>query len=236
MENNWYIVAPDGQRVGPLLRSQLKEYGLTPSTVVWHPGMADWQAAAGVAPLADLLGAATEVVVDEEAVAVESQDIPVDDGPKYPSGPQSNPGYGPQGQPGYGPNPGYAPQGQPGYGPNPGYGPQGQPGYGPNPGYGPQGYPNNNGNWRQGAYDNYIPATDKSGLVAGLLAIIFGSLGVQYFYCGKIGGGFLCILLTLITCGAWYIVSLIQGIYMLTLTPAEFERKYVLTNSTFPLF
>ena len=236
MENNWYIVAPDGQRVGPLLRSQLKEYGLTPSTVVWHPGMADWQAAAGLAPLADLLGAATEVVVDEEAVAVESQDIPVDDGPKYPSGPQSNPGYGPQGQPGYGPNPGYAPQGQPGYGPNPGYGPQGQPGYGPNPGYGPQGYPNNNGNWRQGAYDNYIPATDKSGLVAGLLAIILGVFGVQYFYCGKIGGGFLCILLTLITCGAWYTVSLIQGIYMLTLTPAEFERKYVLTNSTFPLF
>ena len=53
---------------------------------------------------------------------------------------------------------------------------------------------------------------------------------------GKTGGGFLCILLSLITCGLWSIIPLIQGILMLTMTQEQFESKYVNTPSTFPLF
>lgn len=76
----------------------------------------------------------------------------------------------------------------------------------------------------------------KSRGVAGLLAVLVGALGVQYFYLGKIGGGLLTILLTLVTCGLWDVVMLIQGILMLCMTNDEFERKYVQNPSTFPLF
>lgn len=76
----------------------------------------------------------------------------------------------------------------------------------------------------------------KSRGVAGLLAILLTGFGVHYFYLGKVGAGFICILLSLITCGMWNIVVLIQGILMMTMSQEEFERKYVNTASTFPLF
>ena len=79
------------------------------------------------------------------------------------------------------------------------------------------------------------PSGKNRGL-AGLFAILLGSLGVHYFYVGKTAGGIICLLLSLITCGLWYTLTLIQGIMILTMRQAEFERKYVYSNSTFPLF
>lgn len=76
----------------------------------------------------------------------------------------------------------------------------------------------------------------KSRGVAALLAIFLGCFGVQYFYLGKTSGGVITILLSLVTCGAWEIVTLIQGVLMLCMTNTEFRRKYVLTQSSFPLF
>lgn len=78
------------------------------------------------------------------------------------------------------------------------------------------------------------PVKDKT--ATGLFAIFLGSLGIQYFYLGKVTGGIITIVLSLITCGVWSILTLIQGILMLTMTQAEFERKYVYTQSDFPLF
>lgn len=72
--------------------------------------------------------------------------------------------------------------------------------------------------------------------VAALLAILLGALGIHYFYLNKVGGGLLTILLTVITCGIWQIVVLIQGILMFCMTNETFERKYVQSTSTFPLF
>ncbi|MBR1593667.1 MAG: TM2 domain-containing protein [Alloprevotella sp.] len=72
--------------------------------------------------------------------------------------------------------------------------------------------------------------------ICGLFAILLGSFGVHYFYLGKVGGGIVCILLCFISCGIWHILNLIQGIMMLTMSQAEFERKYVYTNSFMPLF
>lgn len=72
--------------------------------------------------------------------------------------------------------------------------------------------------------------------MAGLLAILLGGLGVHYFYLNKVGGGIICLILTLISCGIWSIISFVQGILMLTMKQADFERKYVDTSSTFPLF
>lgn len=76
----------------------------------------------------------------------------------------------------------------------------------------------------------------KSRGVAGLLAIFLGGLGVQYFYLGKVAGGLLCILLSLVTCGVWQIVTLIQGIMMLCMNNYTFRQKFVLNPSTMPMF
>lgn len=89
--------------------------------------------------------------------------------------------------------------------------------------------------YRDNAFDAAGPEGKSRG-VAALLAILLGSLGVHYFYLNKPGGGFICILLSIITCGIWQVITLIQGILMFCMTNAEFERKYVETTSTFPLF
>lgn len=78
--------------------------------------------------------------------------------------------------------------------------------------------------------------TDKDKLVAGLLAIFLGFFGLQYFYIGKTTGGIYCLLLSIVTCGLWEIISFIQGILMLTMSQRDFENKYVLSPSAFPLF
>lgn len=77
---------------------------------------------------------------------------------------------------------------------------------------------------------------DNKKLACGILAILLGWLGVQYFIIGKTAAGFITILLSIITCGLWEIVTFVQGILMLCMSDAEFKRKYVDNPSTFPLF
>lgn len=72
--------------------------------------------------------------------------------------------------------------------------------------------------------------------VAALLAIFLGSLGIQYFYLGKNTAGVIALVLSIITCGIPWILWLIQGIMMFTMSQADFERKFVYSTSTFPLF
>ena len=79
-------------------------------------------------------------------------------------------------------------------------------------------------------------ATGKDHIVAGILAILLGGLGIHYFYIGKTTGGLICLALTLVTCGLWSIVPFVQGILILTQTQEQFEEKYVLSESKFPLF
>ena len=78
--------------------------------------------------------------------------------------------------------------------------------------------------------------SDSKRIVCGIMAILFGTLGIQYFLVGKIGGGLLTILISIITCGLWEIVTLIQGILMLTMTDAVFNEKDVYTDKTLPIF
>ncbi len=88
---------------------------------------------------------------------------------------------------------------------------------------------------RDNAFDSAGPEGKSRGIAA-LLAIIIGCLGIHYFYLNKTAAGFICILLTIVTCGIWQIITLIQGILMLCMTNDDFERKYVQSQSTFPLF
>lgn len=173
----WYIIQ-DGRQVGPLQKSDLLNYNINGSSMVWHEGMANWQPASAVAELQDLLN-----------------------------------GYTPGGAP----RPQCPPQ-HPEQGFNQGYG----------QGYG-QGY-------NQGFNQGYYQKSDKSKVTAGILALLLGGLGIQYFYLGKVGGGFITILLTLVTCGIWEIITFIQGILMLTMSDQEFDQKFVYTDKTFPLF
>lgn len=83
-------------------------------------------------------------------------------------------------------------------------------------------------------YGGSVSGKDKT--VAGILAILIGGLGIQYFYCGKVAGGLITILLSAVTCGLWSVLMLVQGILMLTMTQEEFDRKYVYSTSTLPLF
>ena len=84
----------------------------------------------------------------------------------------------------------------------------------------------------------------KSRGVAGLLAIFLGWLGIHYFYMGKSTPGLVFLLVSLIggiiTCGVLagvvWIVALIQGIMIMTMSQQDFENKYINTTEDFPLF
>ena len=79
-------------------------------------------------------------------------------------------------------------------------------------------------------------AGGKEKVVAGLLAIFLGWLGIHYFYLGKTTAGIITIVLSACTCGIWSLLMLVQGILMLTMSDADFEEKYVDNEKTFPLF
>jgi len=63
-------------------------------------------------------------------------------------------------------------------------------------------------------------------VVAGILAILIGSLGVHKFVLGYTKEGILQIILTFGTCGIGSIVGLIEGIIYLTKTDDEFYETY----------
>lgn len=96
----------------------------------------------------------------------------------------------------------------------------------------------NNPNYQQPANsDPFTPGPDgHSRGIAGLLAIFLGCLGVQYFYLNRTTAGILAIVITVVTCGMAEILWFIQGILMLVMTQADFERKFINTTSTLPLF
>ncbi|MEV6616091.1 TM2 domain-containing protein [Streptomyces sp. NPDC051051] len=130
--------------------------------------------------------------------------------------PQPGYGYPNAGQPGpYGYPQGGQQQGgyqQPGY-QQPGYPQAGyqQGGY-PPPGAVPPGAYTGDPNAPYG-YDPYgRPLSDKSKIIAGVLQLFVGTLGVGRFYTGHVGMG----LAQLFTCGGLGIWSLIDGIILLT--------------------
>ena len=88
---------------------------------------------------------------------------------------------------------------------------------------------------RDNPFDSCGPEGKSRG-VAALLAILLGTLGIQYFYLGKTSAGILSIVLSVVTCGLWEVITIIQGILMFCMTNEQFRQKYVLTQSSFPVF
>lgn len=110
--------------------------------------------------------------------------------------------------------------------------------------YGNNSYPKQDYSQQNYNYQNYASRDNafdegpegKSRGVCALLALLLGAFGVQYFYLGKTGAGIISIILGLCTCYIWQIVTFIQGILMFCMSNNEFRQKYVLSQSSFPLF
>lgn len=65
-------------------------------------------------------------------------------------------------------------------------------------------------------------------LIAGLLGIFLGSLGVHKFYLGYTKEGVIQLVGTIVTCGFASIIGLIEGILYLIKTDDEFVATYVI--------
>lgn len=117
-----------------------------------------------------------------------------------------------------------------------------------NQGYNQQGYQQQNYNQSyQPSMRPYVESTSNNAFNCGpegkcrgiyaLFAMTLGSIGMHYFYVNKIGAAILTMVLLFITCGAWAVIPIIQGILAFwTMTNEEFDRKYVASNTFFPLF
>lgn len=82
----------------------------------------------------------------------------------------------------------------------------------------------------------------KSRGVAAILAMFLGMFGIQYFYLGKVTAGVLSLIVSVIlACTivlSWIpgLVWFVQGILMFCMSNADFRRKYVTTNISWPIF
>lgn len=63
-------------------------------------------------------------------------------------------------------------------------------------------------------------------LLAGILAIVIGSLGIHKFVLGYTKEGIIQIVLTFVTCGLAGLIGLIEGIIYLTKSDEEFYEMY----------
>ena len=71
-----------------------------------------------------------------------------------------------------------------------------------------------------------VPQESKK-VVAGILGILLGGLGVHKFYLGYTTTGIIQLVIGVCTFGAGGIIGLIEGIIYLTKSDAEFYQLYV---------
>lgn len=77
------------------------------------------------------------------------------------------------------------------------------------------------------AIDNLSNAGgENKKVIAGVLAIVLGGLGVHKFILGYTKEGIIQIILTFVTCGFASIIGLIEGIIYLTKSDEEFYETY----------
>ena len=62
----------------------------------------------------------------------------------------------------------------------------------------------------------------KNKIVAGLLALFIGQLGIHHFYLGSMMAG----VISFITCGGCGIMYLVEAIMLLIMSDEDFDAKY----------
>ena len=65
----------------------------------------------------------------------------------------------------------------------------------------------------------------KQKVVAGILGILLGWLGIHHFYLGSTGAGVICLLASFCF-GLGGIIGIIEGIMLLIMKDEEFEARY----------
>lgn len=78
----------------------------------------------------------------------------------------------------------------------------------------------------QTPYQPSQPPVQSQRILAGILGILLGGLGVHRFILGDTTGGLIRIGITIVTCGAGSIIGLIEGIIYLTKTEEQFIQEY----------
>lgn len=73
------------------------------------------------------------------------------------------------------------------------------------------------------------PGADKK-IVAGILGILLGALGIHKFYLGYTKEGVLQIVITICTCGIGSVIGLIEGILYLTKSDENFVATYIISK------
>lgn len=73
---------------------------------------------------------------------------------------------------------------------------------------------------------NEIAAGENKKIMAGVLAIVIGSLGIHKFILGYQKEGIIQIVITFVTCGLAGIIPFIEGIIYLTKSDEEFYNTY----------
>ena len=71
------------------------------------------------------------------------------------------------------------------------------------------------------------PAGAENKVLAGVLGILLGGLGVHRFVLGDTSGGLIRIAITVCTCGVGSVIGLIEGIIYLTKSDEDFARIYI---------
>lgn len=70
------------------------------------------------------------------------------------------------------------------------------------------------------------PGADKK-VLAGVLGILLGTLGIHRFILGDTSGGIWRIVISAVTCGVGGIIGLIEGVIYLTKSDEEFVATYI---------
>ena len=71
------------------------------------------------------------------------------------------------------------------------------------------------------------PAGADKKVLAGVLGILLGGLGLHRFVLGDTKGGLIRLGISVVTCGAGSVIGLVEGIIYLTKSDDEFARIYV---------
>ena len=72
----------------------------------------------------------------------------------------------------------------------------------------------------------HVVSGENKKLVAGILAILIGSLGIHKFILGYTKEGIIQIIISIVTCGIAGIIPFIEGIIYLTKSDDEFYKIY----------
>lgn len=82
-------------------------------------------------------------------------------------------------------------------------------------------------NSKQEVWNNSQPVQQENKkIVAGVLAILLGGLGVHKFILGYTQEGIIQLVIGIVTCGIGSIIGLIEGIIYLTKSDQEFYETY----------